>query len=138
MPSDYESIRLWAAGENRKPTVPEKQAADTNPQGEGTAQSSNKAKSGKGAQKSKQKGKQKEVAKDSGAIAQADTLAGPNTQDEGTHICRFQVSCVIDVLLTLSDELPVGWLPHWSVEHNAYFFYNTTTGDRTWNDPRLQ
>ncbi|KAG9078723.1 hypothetical protein FRC06_008208, partial [Ceratobasidium sp. 370] len=104
---------------NRKPKASENQGTDTNPQLEDAeVQSSSKAKSGRGAQKSKRKGKQKELANDGGAIAQAGTSAGSNTQDK--------------------DELPIGWLPCWSVEHNTYFFYNTTTGNRTWDDPRLQ
>ncbi|CAE7643290.1 unnamed protein product [Symbiodinium sp. CCMP2592] len=35
-----------------------------------------------------------------------------------------------------SDKLPEGWEEHWSEQYSQPFFWNTTTGDSTWERPK--
>ncbi|KAG9127968.1 hypothetical protein FRC07_006758 [Ceratobasidium sp. 392] len=96
-PSDYESIRLWAAQEYRKPKGSETRGADTVLRVEDAAQSSSKAKAGKSASKSKRKGKQKETPVDNRADTQAGaSTSSPATQHEGAHISKYRSSSMLD------------------------------------------
>ncbi|QRV78439.1 hypothetical protein RhiJN_06454 [Ceratobasidium sp. AG-Ba] len=134
--SDHEQIRLWAAKETRKPKKPEmhenEAESNTNPQESQPvpAAGAKTGRKGKSAaqSRSKSKGKEKmstnldrEATQGGSNLPVMEAMAGPSAADtEGDN-----------------NELPPGWHVYWNYEYNAHIFYNTVTGEQTWDDPRL-